>query len=151
MLQRQRSQEALKKDGGRYSKLESLWAALEGGGGTEGVQAGDVRLISLNWLIALAERGGTLPRRQDCPEEAFLGVARLRRIAAGSRLAFDADAVIKAVGESNMKPLLKAIANVLATLFRLRRNVDNLAPILAVSFVLRVRTKNLPTPPRVLR
>ena len=65
-------------DGTRYHEHASIWAALEGDG--DKVRPGDVRLISLNWLMALAERGDVLPRRQDLPEEAFLSSAQLRRI-----------------------------------------------------------------------
>ncbi|EOD08793.1 hypothetical protein EMIHUDRAFT_217049 [Emiliania huxleyi CCMP1516] len=38
--------------------------------------------------MALAERGGVLPRRQDLPEEAFLSSAQLRRIEQGARRGF---------------------------------------------------------------
>ena len=48
-------------DGARYREHASVWAALEGDG--DKVRPGDVRLISLNWLMAQAERGGKLPRR----------------------------------------------------------------------------------------
>ena len=73
-------------DGARYREHASIWAALEGDG--DKVRPGDVRLISLNWLMALAERGGVLPRRQDLPEEAFLSSAQLRRIEQGARRGF---------------------------------------------------------------
>ena len=63
-------------DGARYREHASVWAALEGDG--DKVRPGDV--LSLNWLMALAERGDVLPRRQDLPEEAFLSSAQLRRI-----------------------------------------------------------------------
>eukprot|EP00966_Prymnesium_polylepis_P036916 856432-Prymnesium_polylepis.2 len=55
---------------GRYRLHASIWAALEGGGGV--VQRGDVRLISLVWLMGLAKRGGVLQRRQELPMEAFI-------------------------------------------------------------------------------
>ena len=73
-------------DGARYREHDSIWAAIEGDG--DKVRPGDVRLISLNWLMALAERGGVLPRRQDLPEEAFLSSAQLRRIEQGARRGF---------------------------------------------------------------
>ena len=45
-------------DGARYREHASIWAALEGDG--DKVRPGDVRLISLNWLMARAERGDVL-------------------------------------------------------------------------------------------
>ena len=46
-------------DGARYRDHASIWAALEGDG--DKVRPGDVRLVSLNWLMELAERGDVLP------------------------------------------------------------------------------------------
>ena len=41
--------------------------------------SGDVRLLSLNWLVKHAATGKPLPRRQELPEAAFADVAALRR------------------------------------------------------------------------
>ena len=40
----------------RYIKPESIWKALE---------TGSVRLIKMSYLIELADKGGTLSRRQE--------------------------------------------------------------------------------------
>ena len=69
------------EDGGRYREHDSVWAALEGDG--DNIIRGDVRLLSLSWLMGLADQNGVLPRRQELPEEAFLDAARLKRIEAG--------------------------------------------------------------------
>ena len=76
----------------RYREFDSVWAALEGGGegalgggektvGHSWLAQGDVRLVRLSWLMELgtpgsavhARHGGVLPRRQELPEEAFVG------------------------------------------------------------------------------
>ncbi|EOD28900.1 hypothetical protein EMIHUDRAFT_456895 [Emiliania huxleyi CCMP1516] len=90
------------RDGARYREHASVWAALEGDG--DKVRPGDVRLISLNWLMALAERGGVLPRRQDLPEEAFLSSAQLRRIEQGARRGFDLAGLKEALERVNKLP-----------------------------------------------
>ena len=56
---------------GRYTEPDAIWAALE---------RGSVALLRMTWLIELAEAGGVLPRRQDIPEAAFIGVEELKRI-----------------------------------------------------------------------
>ena len=58
----------------RYTEPESVWAAL---------RAGYVRLLRASWLIALGKSGGVLARRQELPEEAFIGVDELLQIYAG--------------------------------------------------------------------
>ena len=54
---------------GRYTKPDAIWAALE---------TGAVKLAKMTWLIEMADKDGVLPRRQDCPAEAFVSVAELR-------------------------------------------------------------------------
>ena len=71
------------EEGSRYRTHTSAWAALEGDGHT--VERGDVRLISLAWLMKLGSEGGVLSRRQDLPPEAFIEADQLRAIAAGTR------------------------------------------------------------------
>ena len=41
--------------------------------------AGDVRMLSLNWLLSHAKSGRPLPRRQELPPEAFADMAALRK------------------------------------------------------------------------
>ena len=53
----------------RYTKPESIWKALE---------TGSVRLIKMSYLIELADKGGTLSRRQELPDEAFISVDELK-------------------------------------------------------------------------
>ena len=57
---RERPRSNTNNDGARYRRHASVWAALEGDG--DKVRPGDVRLISLNWLMALAERGDPCSR-----------------------------------------------------------------------------------------
>ena len=71
----------LQKERSRYRGYDSIWTALEG----ERVQRGrrprppgDVRLVSLKWLMKLAKSGSRCPR-QELPEEAFLEAARASR------------------------------------------------------------------------
>ena len=93
-------------DGARYRKHDSVWAVLEGDG--DKVRPGDVRLISLNWLMAQAERGGVLPRRQDLPEEAFLSSEKLRRIEQGARRGFDSAGFVEATERISKEPSLSS-------------------------------------------
>jgi hypothetical protein len=125
-IQKQRSSENMQLDGNRYRQPDSLWAALENG---------DVRLVSLKWLTALAERGGTLARRQELPEEAFIDSARLKKIEAGAKAAFYVEGFFLAVAAAAGKPLFTAVKDVLVALVRRKRNVDHLVPIVAVSYI----------------
>ena len=120
------------RDGARYREHASVWAALEGDG--DKVRPGDVRLISLNWLMALAERGGVLPRRQDLPEEAFLSSAQLRRIEQGARRGFDLAGLKEALERVNKEPSLSPALGFVASLFSRKRNPDRLLPIVSVSY-----------------
>ncbi|EOD30873.1 hypothetical protein EMIHUDRAFT_232274 [Emiliania huxleyi CCMP1516] len=119
-------------DGARYREHAFVWAALEGDG--EKVRPGDVRLISLNWLIALAERGGVLPRRQDLPEEAFLSSAQLRRIEQGARRGFNSVGHEEAIERFIKEPSLSSLLGWLASFFGRKRNPDGLLPIISVSY-----------------
>ncbi|EOD19592.1 hypothetical protein EMIHUDRAFT_209218 [Emiliania huxleyi CCMP1516] len=109
-------------DGARYREHASVWAALEGDG--DKVRPGDVRLISLNWLMALAERGGVLPRRQDLSEEAFLSSAQLRRIEQGARRGFNSAGLTEAGERLTKEPSLSSTLAVLASVFGRKRNPD---------------------------
>jgi hypothetical protein len=55
-----------------YSHEQSIWTALA---------TNDTRLVSAQWLCSLASTDGSvLPRRQDCPEEAFLSLEQLQSL-----------------------------------------------------------------------
>ena len=120
------------KDGARYRQHASIWAALEGDG--DKVLPGDVRLISLKWLMALAESGGVLPRRQDLPEEAFLSPAQLRRIEESARLGFDGVGFFDAVNRVLKEPGVSSFVSFVLSIFRRKRNPDALLPIISVSY-----------------
>ena len=119
-------------DDARYREHASIWAALEGEG--EGVKSGDVRLLSLRWLMALADRGGVLPRRQDLPDEAFIDAARLRQIEQGARRAWDKQASLEHAQAMSSGVAAAAVFAFVTSLFRSKRNVDDLLPIMAVSY-----------------
>ncbi|EOD12687.1 hypothetical protein EMIHUDRAFT_213472 [Emiliania huxleyi CCMP1516] len=119
-------------DGARYREHASVWAALEGDG--DKVRPGDVRLISLNWLMALAERGDVLPRRQDLPEEAFLSSAQLRRIEQGARRGFDSAGFGEALQRVSKEPSPSSFLAFFASFFGRKRNPDRLLPIISVSY-----------------
>jgi hypothetical protein len=55
----------------RYTKPASIWAAL---------MTGNVRLLRASWLVVHGKAGGILARRQDLPDEAFIGVEELQRM-----------------------------------------------------------------------
>jgi len=119
-------------DGARYRGHASIWAALEGDG--DKVRPGDVRLISLNWLMALAERGGVLPRRQELPEEAFLSSAQLRRIEQGARSGFNLSGVEEANERLGEEPSISSLFAFVASYCGRKRNPDGLLPIISVSY-----------------
>ena len=119
-------------DGARYREHASIWAALEGDGAM--VRPGDVRLISLNWLMALAERGGVLPRRQDLPEEAFLSAAQLRRIEQSARLGFNSAGSGEAFERFIKEPSPSSFLGFFMGFFGRKRNPDGLLPIVSVSY-----------------
>ena len=113
------------KDGTRYRGHESVWEALEGE---------DVRLLSLAWLMDLADKGGVLPRRQELPDDAFLDTKRLKEIEANAKLRIDLGGFLKSCGDFLSGGGLSAVADIWASLFRRQRNVDNLLPIVSVSY-----------------
>ena len=121
-------------DEARYREHASIWAALEGDG--KGVKSGDVRLLSLRWLMALADRGGVLARRQDLPDDAFIDAARLRQIEQGARRAWDGQAVVEHAQAlaSRQRQVGAALFAFVTSFFRYKRNVDNLLPVVAVSY-----------------
>jgi len=120
-------------EGSRYREHASIWSALEGGDGSE-VRCGDVRLLSLAWLLALADRGGVLPRRQELPEEAFLGAARLRQIEAAARRAIDRRGFVTALEALAKGTSILGFLGFWTSAFRRKRNVDGLLPIVSISY-----------------
>ena len=54
-----------------YDSVESLWEALK----TE-----DVVMLRASWLLKWAREGHALPRRQECPPEAFIYVDELQKM-----------------------------------------------------------------------
>ncbi|EOD22485.1 hypothetical protein EMIHUDRAFT_240249 [Emiliania huxleyi CCMP1516] len=131
-LQARERSRANTNDGARYREHDSIWAALEGDG--DKVRPGDVRLISLNWLMALAERGDVLPRRQDLPEEAFLSSAQLRRIEKGARRGFDLAGFAEALQRFGKEPSPSSFLGFIASFFGRKRNPDRLLPVISVSY-----------------
>ena len=117
--------------GAKYRDHASVWAALEG---DANVRAGDVRLLSLKWLMALADKGGALPRRQELPEEAFVTAAQLRRIEAGARRGFDTREYSKLLQRMFADYTFSTELELMASLFRRKRNVDELLPIVSISY-----------------
>ena len=117
--------------GAKYRDHASVWAALEG---DANVRAGDVRLLSLKWLMALADKGGALPRRQELPAEAFVTAAQLRRIEAGARRGFDTREYSKLLQRMFADYTFSTELELMASLFRRKRNVDELLPIVSISY-----------------
>ena len=57
-----------------YHSDDELWNALESSGGA-------AKLVSARWLVAYAkQKNATLPRRQEMPPDAFIGVPVLRKM-----------------------------------------------------------------------
>jgi len=129
----------------RYLGHDEVWAALEGDGVKESERP--VRLVRLSWLLALGqpgssvhrEYGGVLPRRQELPEAAFIGVDELQKISRQAKRGVDFYSIYETftlevqLGEGN---LLKRALRVLFQFFSckfVKRNVDDLLPIVAVS------------------
>ena len=129
----------------RYLGHDEVWEALEGDGVKESERP--VRLVRLSWLLALGQPGssvhekygGVLPRRQELPEAAFIGVDELRKISRQAKRGVDfysfyeTSALEMQLGEGN---LLKRVMRVLFQIFSckfVKRNVDDLLPIVAVS------------------
>jgi len=129
----------------RYLGHDEVWKALEGDGVKESERP--VRLVRLSWLLALGqpgssvhkEYGGVLPRRQELPEAAFIGVDELRKISRQAKRGVDFYSFYETftlemqLGEGN---LLKRVMRVLFHIFSckfVKRNVDDLLPIVAIS------------------
>jgi hypothetical protein len=117
----------------RYHEHHPVWAALEGRKDS-GMQPGDVRLVSLAWLMDLANKGGTLHRRQELPEEAFLSTAQLQAIEQAARPGFfeghlwdAARAMLSGQG------FFKHFCLFLKGIVSRKNNVDHLLPIIAIS------------------
>ena len=129
----------------RYLEHDEVWAALEGDGGKESERP--VRLVRLSWLLALGQPGssvhrkygGVLPRRQELPEAAFIGVDELQEISRQAKrgvdffLVFEMAVLEMQLGEGNpFKRVLRMLFQFLSCKF-VKRNVDELLPIVAVS------------------
>jgi hypothetical protein len=128
----------------RYLGHDAVWAALKGDGGKESERP--VRLVRLSWLLALGQKdssvhrdyGGVLRRRQELPEDAFIGVDELQKISQQARrgvdwyLLFEMIVAIQ-LGEGNpFKRVLRVLFQIFSCKF-VKRNVDDLLPIVAVS------------------
>ena len=128
----------------RYLCHDEVWAALEGDGVKESERP--VRLVRLSWLLALGQKdssvhkeyGGVLPRRQELPEAAFIGVDELRKISQRAKRGVDFYSFYETfteaqLGEGNLlKRLLRFLFQIFSCKF-VKRNVDDLLPIVAVS------------------
>jgi hypothetical protein len=126
----------------RYLGHDEVWAALE----LEHERERLVRLVRLSWLLDLGdpgssvhtEYGGVLPRRQELPEAAFIGVDELRRISRQAKrgvdwyLLFETIFAVQSGGGNQFKRVLRLISDVCSCKF-VRRNIDELLPIIAVS------------------
>ena len=55
----------------RYTRPESIWAAL---------MSGNVRLLRASWVVKHGKAGGILARRKNLPEEASIGVDELKQM-----------------------------------------------------------------------
>ena len=121
----------------RYLGHDAVWAALEGDSVLEGERP--VRLVRLSWLLALGHSKGVLPRRQEVPEAAFIGVVELREISRQAKRGVDFYSIYETValemqlGEGNQfKRVLRVLFQIFSCKF-VKRNVDDLLPIVAVS------------------
>jgi hypothetical protein len=128
----------------RYLGHDAVWAALEGDGGKESERP--VRLVRLSWLLKLGDPKssehkkykGVLPRRQELPEAAFIGVDELRQISKQAKhgvdwyLFVETLIAVQSGGGNALKRALRFLSDVCTCKF-VRRNVDDLLPIVAVS------------------
>ena len=119
-------------EGDRYRGHASVWEALEGDG--QKVLPGDVRLLSLRWLVEHADKGEALPRRQSVPEEAFLDVARLKEIEGGAKRRLNIFGLITAFTELGLICGISSILSTLTSVVRRKRNPDGLLPIISISY-----------------
>ena len=136
------SSEEAKAAAQRYLRQDEVWEALE----LEHERERLVRLVRLSWLLDLGdpgssvhtEYGGVLPRRQELPEAAFIGVDELRRISRQAKrgldwyLLFETFIAVWTGGGNQFKRVLRLISDVCSCKF-VRRDVDELLPIIAVS------------------
>ena len=121
----------------RYLGHDAVWAALKGDGEES---ERPVRLVRLSWLLALGEcDDGVLPRRQDLPEAAFIGVDELQEISRQAKRGvdfysgFETFVLEMQLGEGNpFKRVLRMLFQFFSCKF-VKRNVDELLPIVAVS------------------
>ena len=121
-----RAHEFNQLDGARYREFDSVWSALEGG---------EVRLLSLRWLAKLEDGGGILSRRQELPEEAFISVGRLKKIEADAKAAVDFSKCFQSfLAALQGTGFVSGVLALIKDAFVPRRNVDNLLPIIAVSY-----------------
>eukprot|EP00900_Chrysochromulina_parva_P013871 jgi/Chrpa1/22485/Chrysochromulina_OHIO_Genome00025518-RA len=129
----------------RYLGHDEVWAALE-----HVTEQGErpVRLVRLSWLLALGqpdssvhrEYGGVLPRRQELPEAAFIGVDELREISRQAKRGVDFYSFYETftlemqLGEGNQfKRVMRVLFQIFSCKF-VKRNVDDLLPIVAISY-----------------
>ena len=119
-------------EGDRYRGHASVSEALEGDG--QKVLPGDVRLLSLRWLVEHADKGEALPRRQSVPEEAFLDVARLKEIEGGAKRRLNIFGLITAFTELGLGGGISSILSTLTSVVRRKRNPDGLLPIISISY-----------------
>ena len=129
----------------RYLRHDEVWEALEGDGDEN---ERPVRLVRLSWLLALGqpdssvhnEYGGVLPRRQELPEAAFIGVDELRKISRQAKRGVDFYSIFETyvlemqLGEGNQfKRVLRVLFQIFLSCKFVKRNVDDLLPIVAIS------------------
>ena len=105
-----------------------------------------MRLVRLSWLLALGDQkssvyekyGGVLPRRQELPEAAFIGVDELKEISRLAKRGVDWYLLVETLiavqsgGGNPFKRVWRFLSDVCTCKF-VRRNVDELLPIVAVS------------------
>ena len=130
----------------RYLEHDEVWAALEGDGGKESERP--VRLVRLSWFLALGQPGssvhrkygGVLPRRQELPEAAFIGVDELQKISRQAKRGvdfyslFDTAVLEMQLGEGNQfQRVLRVLVQIFLSCKFVKRNVDDLLPIVAIS------------------
>jgi hypothetical protein len=129
----------------RYLEHGEVWKALKGDDGVKESER-PVRLVRLSWLLKLGdpkssvhrEYGGVLPRRQELPEDAFIGVDELRQISEQAKRGVDWYLLVETLiavqsGDGNaLKRVLRFLSDVCTCKF-VKRNVDDLLPIVAVS------------------
>jgi hypothetical protein len=103
--------------------------------------------VRLSWLLALGDPkssvhkkyDGVLPRRQELPDAAFIGGDELRKISRQAKRNVDFYSIYETVGLEMQLGEGNQFKRVLRVLFQffsgkfVKRNVDDLLPIVAVS------------------